>query len=160
MIFMKLFSLMLISILLFFGSVNASYVSTFDVDEVVVGDVIVPQEIVLTWGPIEAASVDSNIFIASDAWQITHVEVAFTVTSTSGTLMLDKCTDTEAPGAGDDMLTGPISLAGTADTVTTGTLHGTVGNLQLADGDRLATDLAGDQTGLVGGILTIHMKRI
>lgn len=127
-------------------------------DKLTVGGVIVPQETVVT-AYLDASTTDGNIFIASDAWVVTHIEAAWTVASTSGTLMLDKCTGTEAPGSGDDMLTGTIDMSGTANTVTAGTLHGTAANITLADGDRIAIDIAGTMTNLAGGVVTVHMKR-
>ena len=54
--------------------VNVS--ETLDVataDELTVGGVIIPQEAIITV-QISASSVDENIFIASDAWQVTHIE--------------------------------------------------------------------------------------
>ena len=137
---------------------TAKTLAVTDADALTVGGVIVPQETVVT-AYLDASTVDGNIFIADDAWVVTSIEAAWTVASTSGTLMVDKCTGTDAPGAGSDMLTGTIDMSGTANTVTAGTLHGTAANYTLADGDRIAIDIGGTMTNLAGGVVTIHMKR-
>ena len=131
-------------------------------DYLTVGGVIVPQEMVIVW-PISASSVDESIFIASDSWQITHIEEVHTVAGNDGSAVnvtVTNCDGTDAPSAGNNMLQAVIDLKGTANTMQTGTLTATTADLQLADGDRLALDYSGTLTTLAGGSITIHMKRI
>ena len=131
-------------------------------DKLTVGGVIVPQEMVLTV-QINASSVDTNIFVADDAWIVTSIEEVHTVAGTDGsavTLMIDKCTTTDAPGSGTDMIQSTLDLKGTANTVQTGTLSATPADYTLADGDRIAIDFGGTLTTLAGGVVVIHMKRV
>lgn len=108
--------------------------------------------------PLLASTVDGNVFIADRAYIVESVEEVHSVVSTSGTLMLEKCSGTTAPGSGTDVLTGTISLAGTINTTVAGTL-GTVAARTLADGDRLAIDIGGTMTGLVG-VLTVVLRPV
>jgi hypothetical protein len=129
------------------------------VGDLTVGGVIVPQEEVIVW-QIDASSVDENIFIAADAWNITHIEEVHTVAGTHGdpvTLMVRVCGGTETPANGDAAQSATIDLKGTANTVQAATLSETI---TLADGDRIALDYTGDLTALAGGVVVIHMARI
>jgi len=62
------------------------------------------------------------------------------------TLDLEKLTGTQAPDAGTALLSSTLSLKATANTVQTGTLTATTGNLLLATGDRLCLKDAGVMT--------------
>ncbi len=128
-------------------------------DALLVGSVILPQEMVITW-PINASSVDENIFIADDAWQVTSIESAHTASSTSGNVSVRKCSATVAPSAGTLMHSSSIDLNLAANTVQSLTLSTTAADQKLADGDRLALDYEGTMTNLTGGVITIHLKRI
>ena len=110
--------------------------------------------------PIDAAAghITKNVFVADRAYQLVSVEEAHITASTSGTLQITKCTGTQAPGSGVNMLTGTISTAGTADTVVAGTLSATAANSLLADGDRIAFVTGGTATNYVGGALTIVLR--
>jgi hypothetical protein len=140
---------------------TAKTLAVTDADALTVAGVIVPQEMVVTF-PLDASSVDGNIFIADDAWIVTSIEEVHSTAGNDGSavsLMVDMCTGTEAPGSGTDMIQAVIDLKGTANTVQTGTLSATPAHYTLADGDRIAIDVSGALTTLAGGILTIHMKR-
>lgn len=140
---------------------TAKTLAVTDADALTVGSVIVPQEMVVTF-PLDATSVDGNIFIADDAWVVTSIEEVHSTAGNDGsavTLMVDKCTGTEAPGSGTDMIQSTLDLKGTANTVQTGTLSATPADYTLADGDRIAIDVSGALTTLAGGIVVIHMKR-
>jgi hypothetical protein len=137
-----------------------------DADKLTVAGVIVPQEMVITF-PISATSVDSSVFIAADAWRVTHIEEVHSVTGTevapiAANLTLVKITGANAPSAGLPMHNTTISLAaaGTANTVQAPTLSLVLANLTLADGDRIGANFAGTLTTLAGGSVTVHMKRI
>jgi hypothetical protein len=107
-----------------------------------------------------ATAVDRNVFVADRAYQLVSVEAAHATASTSGTLDIEKCTGTTAPGSGTSMLTGTLDLAGAANTVVSGTLHATAANTVLADGDRIAYDFGGTVTNLVGAAVTIVLRPI
>jgi len=132
-------------------------------DKLTVGGIIVPQEMVITvpMGPV----VDSTVFIADDAWQITKIEEVHTVAENTaypntGNLTIRKCTGTEAPSSGDAMHNATMWMNSTINTVVTPTLSGVSANLTLADGDRICMDFNGTMSTYAGGCLTIHMKRV
>lgn len=140
------------------GAVTATTLAVTDADALTVGGVIVPQEEVIVW-QIDASSVDENIFIASDAWTITHIEEVHAVAGTHGdsvTLMVRVCDGTETPANGDAAQNATIDLKGTANTVQAAALSATK---TLADGDRIALDYTGNLTALAGGVVTVHMAR-
>lgn len=87
-------------------------------------------------------------FIATRPVRVKAVSAVFATASTSGTLMLQKCTGTTAPGSGTNLLTGTMSLAGTANTVVNGSLSSTVATLTLAAGDRISVTPGGTLTNL------------
>lgn len=104
--------------------------------------------------------ITKDLFIADRAYQLVSAEEAHITASTSGTLQVTKCTGTQAPGSGVNMLTSTLSTAGTANTVVSGTLSGTAANTVLADGDRIALVTGGTATNYVGGALTIVLRPI
>lgn len=128
-------------------------------DGLTVNSVIVPVLKTITYSPI-VTDVSKVIFIATEAVQLVAVREVHAVASISGTLQIEKLTSTTAPGGGTTLLTGTVSLSGTANTVATGTLTGTVPSLQLAVGDRIGIVLAGTLTSLVGSLIEIDLKRI
>lgn len=133
-----------------------------DADKLTVGGIIVPQKIVLTV-PINASSVDQNIFIADAAYQVVQVEEAHTVAGNDAspvTAVLVKCTGTQAPSGGTACTSDTFDLKGTANTVVTGTLSVTASDYTLADGNRLAIDFGGTLTTLAGGVITVVLKRV
>lgn len=121
---------------------------------------LIPTEYVVTV-PLDAAGnmISKSVFIADDFYQLVAVKEAHAVASTSGTITVEKCTGTQAPGAGVALLTGTISNAGAANTVLSGTLITTLASLQMAPGDRLGIVAAGTTTNLVGGIVMVYLKR-
>lgn len=107
-----------------------------------------------------AQSVNQTIFVADAAYQVTGVKMVWGTASSSGTATVEKLTGTTAPGSGTAMLQSTISTAGTANTVTAGTLTATTATLQLAAGDRIGFVQSGTQTGLVGLNVVVTLKRI
>lgn len=107
-----------------------------------------------------ADHITSNIFVADRAYQLVSVEAAHVTASTSGTLQITKCTGTQDPGSGVNMLTSTISTAGTANTVVSGTLSATAANTALADGDRIALVTGGTATNIVGAVVTIVLRPV
>lgn len=112
--------------------------------------------------PIDASgsAFDKNVFIADRAYQLVSVEEVHGTASTSGTLDIEKCTGTTAPGSGTSMCTGTLSLSGTANTTVAGTLSSTAADTKLADGDRIAFDFSGTLTNIVGCVVTIVLRPI
>lgn len=137
--------------------------NTTDADGLTVNSVIVPQEQVITV-PLQlpADAVDRFCFVADDAWQVTSVEGVFVTTAGAGAKVVPtKCAATAVPSAGDAMSSAAgVPLIGTTATVYGATLVGTTATLQLADGEKIGLNFSGTTTGLAGGALTIHMKRI
>lgn len=118
-----------------------------------------------------------NIFISEQS-QIVTTDLFRIVVGTpavgggGATVMLKKCTGTQAPSAGTDLLQAAVSLDDNdtnADTVKTGTMVSSSTTRTLAAGDRLALLFAGTLTnldnivasfgvGVVGGSITpVHM---
>lgn len=104
---------------------------------------------------LTATDATRTVFVATRACRVKSIKEVHATASSSGTLQLEKCTGTTAPGSGTTLLTGTMSLAGTANTVVSGTLIATVASLTLAAGDRLSIVIAGTMTSLVGGRVTI-----
>lgn len=104
-------------------------------------------------------AVDRVVWIAPWACILVSVSVRFATASTSGTLMVEKCADTEAVGSGTDCLSGTISLAGTAATATAGALHATAANYTLAATNALGLDFGGTMTSLADMVVTIEVAR-
>lgn len=111
------------------------------------------------WRPL-STDTTRNIFIADAAYLVTAVREVHGTASSSGTLNIEKLTGTTAAGSGTAMLTGTISLAGTANTVLSGTLTATTATLTLAAGDRIGGVLAGTLTNLAGCVVVLTMQRI
>lgn len=110
--------------------------------------------------PLVAASVSETIFTAPFACELVAVSSVHRVASSSGTLQVQKLTGTTAPGSGTNLLTGTVSLSGTANTVVSGTPIATVATKRLAAGDRLGFTLAGTLTSLAGCVVTVTLKQV
>lgn len=111
---------------------------------------------------IELSATDATkvVVVCTRAMRFKAISAAFTTASTSGTLQVEKLTGTTAPGSGTVLLTGTMSLAGTANTVVSGTPITTVASITCAAGDRVGIVIAGTMTGLAGGIGTIMFAPI
>lgn len=93
------------------------------------------------------AATDAVFFVATRAYVVVSVsEVHSVAAGGASSLQVVKDTDTNAPGAGTDLLTNNTNagfdLNGTANTVQTGTLTATLATKTLAAGDRLSVDYA------------------
>lgn len=133
--------------------------SVSDDDRLRVGGRIIHNYELISY-PFTATTADQWIFIADAAYEISQFEVVFTTASTSGTVDLKKSTTAQAPASGTSMLTGTVSLAGSANTVVAGTPHGTAATRRMADGDLISVCFGGDRTNLVGAVVTIRYARI
>ncbi len=114
---------------------------------------------------LAVGSPDRNIFIADAPYRVRAISESHSVVSTSGTARVRKITDTSAPGAAAsstvlELHTANFDLsAGVAiNTSTDATLALALADLQLADGDKIAVNMGGTLTGLVGTI-TIQLER-
>lgn len=109
---------------------------------------------------IDAATVDRNVFTAPFACELVAATEVHGVASSSGTLQVQKCTGTTAPGSGTPLLTGTVSLAGAANTVIGASLIATTASKRFAAGDRCAIDIGGTMTNLAGGVVTLVFKQV
>jgi hypothetical protein len=143
-------------------------IAVTDADAVTVGGVKVPQTLTVNYRCGAAATcLSSSIFVADNAYQITGVNVVWgTAESTASNLrvQVEKLTSTTAAGSGTALLTNNsnngISVKGTANTVTAGTLTATTGSLQLAAGDRVGVKFETSGTELASVVVTVTLKRI
>jgi len=133
-----------------------------DADSLTVGGVIVPQAVTVNLCCLGAASASGDaVFVANRAYQVVAVRGTWSHIGGSGAAAtLEKLTGTTAPGAGTAILQSAFDLTTTANTVGSGTLSATVGNLQLAAGDRLGVKLSGTLTALTGLNITVDLKPI
>jgi len=110
---------------------------------------------------------DQVFFVATKPYEVTDVRQIHSTAGTDGgavNLQVVKDTNSNAPGAGTDLLTNNsnagFNLKGTANTVQVGALTGTQASLRLAAGDRLSVDYAGTLTTLAGVVVTVSLKEI
>lgn len=106
--------------------------------------------------PTATEAVDQNAFIADQDYQLVSVQEAHSGVGGSGAAVrITKCTGTQAPAAGANMLTGTLSLTSTINTVVTGVLSATLANTRLAEGNRICLDFSGTVAGLDGMAVTL-----
>jgi hypothetical protein len=110
---------------------------------------------------ISATQGNQVLFLASTtdvyAYQLNSISVHFGTASTSGTLQVEYLTGTTGSGSGTALLTTPISLSGTANTVYSAK-PSTVKTLN--PGDRLGIKLAGTLTNLANCVVQLNMQRV
>ena len=106
---------------------------------------------------IGTGAVTHSTYIVPRKMRLISVNYVHATGSTSGTLQIAKCTGTQAPGSGTNLLTATIDMSATtvANTVTAGTLIATAATLTFAQGDRVAIVIAGTLTSLVGASATL-----
>ena len=131
----------------------------FGKDQLSINGIIISPYETLTV-PISASTVSTTVFTCDQTYQLVSISEVHGTASTSGTLMAEKCTGTTAPGSGTALLTGTMSLSGTANTVVNGTLVSTLGTTNFAVGERLSIKIAGTMTNLANGCVTIILRRI
>jgi hypothetical protein len=116
-----------------------------------------------------AASTSQTLFVAPKTsgsranfgtYKVAYVIVSFGTASSSGTMQIEKATSTQAIASGTNVLTGTMSLAGTANTPVEGTLSSNPGTLTMAGGDRLNVILGGTLTSLANCVVTIGLQRV
>jgi hypothetical protein len=126
------------------------------------GNIIPNTEPVTFVAQAAGQAITQAIFMPDNAasYQVIGVQVVFGTASTSGTVTIEKLTGTTAPGGGTALLTGTVSLAGTANTVLTGTLITNTSTLTIASGNRLGIVFGGTLTNLVGALVVVSLKRV
>lgn len=133
-------------------------------DLLTVGGTIVPQAEVLVSFVVDphASKVVYNLFVARDAWQVTHIDYTPDIAQGGAlTATVVKAVGTATPASG----TTPMHTANAVDcnavahTVQPITLTATTADLQLAAGNRIGLVLSGALT-TGSGLLTIRGKRI
>lgn len=124
-----------------------------------VAGVIVDPLIHLNVSGLGATSASQTVWIADAAYELVAVREVHGVASSSGTLMVEKCTGTTAPGSGTVLLSATVNLAGTANTVASGALVTTT-DVKFAAGDRLSFKFAGTMTSLAGCAVSLCLKKI
>ena len=101
-----------------------------------------------------------TFFIAPYKCVVLGVDVMHGTASSSGTVNVEKLVDGDAQDAGDDLLSSVVSTAGTADTVTAGTLTTTTATLELAEGERLGLVDGGTLTSCANLTITVTLAPI
>lgn len=99
-------------------------------------------------------------WIAPFACRVVSIREMHTTAGSDGgavTLVVEKLTGTQAPGAGTSLQSANIDLKGTANTVQAPALSATASDLALAAGNRLALKLTGTPTAIAGLVLTVEL---
>ncbi len=99
-----------------------------------------------------------TFFIADRRYQVLAIRVVHGTASSSGTVMVEKLTGTQAKTAGVDLMSSTISTAGAANTVNTGTLTATAADLILAAGNRLGLENGGTLTSSADLCVMVDLK--
>lgn len=109
--------------------------------------------------PLIATTPDTVVFLVNEGrWQVASVtEVHTVVGSTNAAVDIMACSGTTAPESGTTQLGAAIDLTATINVVQNPALISSP--TVLGPGDRLALDMDGTLTGLVG-LLMIMMKRV
>lgn len=117
--------------------------------------------------PEHTDCIDQAVFIADRAYVVERIDY---IHSTAGTdssavnVQVKKCTGTQAPDAGTNLLTNNTSAGfnckATINTVQNGTLTATTATKTLAAGNRLSVDFTGSTTALAGVSVTIVLRPI
>ena len=105
--------------------------------------------------PIDANSVDQDVFIAPFPCFVSQIQGTKSTAGGSGAeVVVRKCTGTTAPASGTALHATAIDLTtGVAvNTVISPTLTANEQHRRLAVGDRLAIDMGGTLTALVGSV--------
>lgn len=150
--------------------VSTGAVAVTSADGLTVNSVIVPQSITASHHAQAAgALVDQTFWIcpAADNYQITGIDFVHAVAETTAAnlrVQVTKDNGTEAPGAGNNLLTNNTNagfdVKATANTIQNGTLTATTADLQLTADDRLSVDYEAGATEGVGVTITVTLKRI
>jgi len=105
---------------------------------------------------------DKAFFIAPFDLTIKRIDyIHSTAGSDAGavTLQVERLQGTEAPAAGDNLLSAAFNCKGTANTVQNGALTATTASLTLSRGDRLGLNYTGTLTALAGVVVGIVYQK-
>lgn len=114
----------------------------------------------VTVNNLGASSTSQTAFVADANYIFTAVTETHGTASSSGTLQVEKATGTQAIAAGTNMLTGTISLAGTANTPLAGTLVTTASTVAIAAGNRVNLIIGGTMTSYANGSVVLTFVRV
>lgn len=107
-------------VLKYFAKATGADILTIGSDggiELGTGQHIKGQRFTVDYSQVAAADVTKTFFVAPDICKLISVaERHVTVAGQAGKLTIEKLTDGEAPGAGDDLLTAGIDMTSTANT--------------------------------------------
>ena len=102
------------------------------------------------------APADSLQWIAPRRCTLARVKEVHSVVGGSGAdCQIRRCQGTEAPGAGDALLTSALDLTTTVNTTVQGTLTATAANLVFEEGDRVGFDIGGT-IGSYSGVIVLE----
>lgn len=110
--------------------------------------------------PVTATSTSFTMFTADQSYVVTSASAVWGTASSSAGLQLEKATGTTATGSGTALLTATINTAGTANTVTAGTLIATTASLTFASGNRLNIVVSGSTLSLANCVVTVGLRRV
>jgi hypothetical protein len=129
--------------------------------------VAVARKVVSVALPLNGDAVDQAVFIADGAYVIERIDYIHETAGSDGSavnLQVKKCTGTQAPASGTNLLTNNTSAGfnckATANTVQNGTLTATAATKTLAAGNRIALDFTGTTTALAGVLVTIVLRPV
>lgn len=155
----------------YFTTLNVSGASEMVGDVAMSGDLVVAGDLAVS-GSIPGqqvvhsynfgiGSVDGTVFVVpAGSWNLAAASASYTVAEGGAlTVQLNKCTGTQAPSAGVNMLTGTFDLNAAVNTVQNGTLSATAANYALVAGDRICVDFSAAITTAAGGALTIVLEK-
>jgi len=148
------------------GVFSPTTIAVTNADGLTVNGVIVPQEEYISW-PLSATMPDADIAVINRAIKITRVDLTISVQGGTGAAIdVRKITDTSAPGAAASSTVkeffatpGQDLHSLTINTVTNVPLSATAADITLAAGNRIAINMSGTLTGLVGQV-TITFVRV
>jgi hypothetical protein len=145
------------------GATGLGPVALDTADTLLVGGVIVPQDITLSFAiQLNATVTEYDIFVAPYACQVTGIRyVPSTLQGGAMTATVCKASGTSAPANGTTPMhtANSINLNANAYTAVNVTLTSTTADLQLATGDRIGIDYSAAPTAAFW-TLTITLKRI
>ena len=101
-----------------------------------------------------------DFFIAPYKCVVLSVDATWAVASGGGTVDVYKAGDGTAIGGGTTVLTGTISTAATANTISSGTLATTKSTLELSTGNRLGLVESGTITNITHLVVTVVLAPI
>lgn len=109
-------------------------------------------------GAAPATAANFGTFFTSDRnWRVLGGREVHRTAAAGTTVTVEKLTSAQAKAAGVNVLSGTLSMAGTADTPIAGSPSTTVANARLKPGDRLGLVDAGTLTGLADLNVTLQL---